>query len=106
MIVPSADGGPITVTVHTILQLVEVMGGRDTEVELPPGSTLGSLYAALSGRMGAAPGRGVLFLPGTSTPRPDIRVMVNGRQAEFLRGPRTVLSNGDEILLLPGAAGG
>lgn len=105
MVLPPVDGGPITVKVHAILHLVEVMGGRDTEVELPPGSTLGTLFAVLSGRVGSL-GDEVLFLPGTSTPRSSIRVMVNGRQAEFLDGTATVLLHGDEILLLPGAAGG
>jgi molybdopterin synthase sulfur carrier subunit len=105
MIVPPADGGPITVKVHTILHLVEVMGGRDMEVELPSGSTLGGLFAVLSGRVGAQ-GDEALFLPGTSAPRSSIRVMVNGRQAEFLHGPETMLQDGDEILFLPGAAGG
>ena len=105
MIVPPADGAPITVKVHTILHLVEVMGDRDVEIELPPGSTLSNLFAVLSGHVGAQ-GDETLFLPGTSTPRSSIRVMVNGRQAEFLHGPETVLLDGDEILLLPGAAGG
>ena len=45
---PPADGASITVKVHTILQLVAVMGGRDVEVELPHGSTLGGLFAVLS----------------------------------------------------------
>jgi molybdopterin converting factor small subunit len=32
--------------------------------------------------------------------------MINGRQAEFLDGPDTVLQDQDEVLLLPAAAGG
>jgi sulfur-carrier protein len=102
---PPADGGSITVKVHTILDLVAVMGGRNVEVELPLGSTLGGLFTVLSRRV-ATSGGDALFRPGTSTPQSYVRVMVNGRQAEFLDGPDTVLQDGDEILLLPGAAGG
>lgn len=83
----ASHGGSITVKVHTILGLVAVIGGRDLEMALAPGSTLGD------------------FLDGLS-PLPFVRVMVNGRQAEFLEGPNTVLHEGDEILLLPPAAGG
>lgn len=102
---PPACGGTITVKIHTILHLVAVMGGRDVEVELPQGSTLGGLFAALSRRVGTSGGN-ALFRPGTSIPLSNVRVMVNGRQAEFLDGPDTVLQDRDEILLIPGAAGG
>jgi molybdopterin converting factor small subunit len=100
-----ADGASITVKVHTILHLVAVMGGRDVEVELPHGGTLGGLFAVLSRRVATSDGD-ALFRPGTSTPQSHVRVMVNGRQAEFLAGLDTVLQDGDEILVLPGAAGG
>lgn len=99
------DGVTITVKVHTILQLVAVLGGREVEVELPHGSTLDGLFTVLS-RRAATSGADALFRPGTSTPQSHVRVMVNGRQAEFLDGENTVLQDRDEILLLPGAAGG
>ncbi len=102
---PPLRGGSITVKVHTILHVVAVIGGRDVEVELPPGSTLGGLFTVLSTRAGT-PGGHALFRPGTFTPLANVRVMVNGRQAEFLDGPDTLLQDRDEILLLPGAAGG
>lgn len=82
----------MTVTVHTILDLVKVVGGRDVEVQLPQGSTVGDLLGILDAR--------------AHVPLPFVRVMVNGRQAEFLEGQDTVLCDGDEILLLPPAAGG
>jgi len=102
---PPTDDVAITVKVHTILDLVAVMGDRDVEVALPHGSTLGGLFTVLSSRAGTS-GADALFRPGTSTPLSSVRVMVNGRQAEFLDGPDTVLQDRDEVLLLPGAAGG
>jgi molybdopterin synthase sulfur carrier subunit len=102
---PPGQGESITVKVHTILHLVAVIGGRDVEVELPRESTLSGLFTVLSRRVGT-PGGDALFRPGTSTPLSNVRVMVNGRQAEFLEGPDTVLQDRDEILLLPAAAGG
>lgn len=105
MTLPPADDESITVKVHTILDLVAVLGDRDVEVELPHGSTLGGLFMVLSTRV-ATPAADALFRPGTSTPLFNVRVMVNGRQAEFLDGPGTVLQDQDEILLIPGAAGG
>lgn len=105
MTLPPADDGSITVKVHTILDLVAVLGGRDVEVALPRGSTLGGFFVVLSTHV-ATQAVDALFRPGTSTPLSNVRVMVNGRQAEFLDGPGTVLQDQDEILLLPGAAGG
>jgi molybdopterin converting factor small subunit len=47
-----------------------------------------------------------LFADSGGRLRPGIMVMVNGRSMSFLQGPGTVLCDGDEVLLLPAAAGG
>jgi len=89
---PTQADAVMTVKVHTILGLVKVVGGRDVEMRLTQGSTVGDLLGTLDAR--------------AQVPLPFVRVMVNGRQVEFLEGTDTVLHDGDEILLLPPAAGG
>lgn len=51
------------------------------------------------------PLRRQLFTPGGEL-RPDISILVNGRNIVFLDGLDTALAPGDEIALLPPAAGG
>jgi molybdopterin converting factor small subunit len=47
-----------------------------------------------------------LYKPGSDSILPHIRLMVNGRSIEFLKGMETVLQDGDEFLMLPLVAGG
>ena len=92
------------VKVKTILHLVEVLGGRESELEVPEGTTVADLLTEVAARVG--PGTSAL-LGADGAVHPHIRVMLNGRQVSFLEnGPRTVLVEGDEVLLLPPAAGG
>lgn len=46
------------------------------------------------------------FIPGTQELQNSISVVVNGRLAELLQGPRTVLSDGDIVVMLPAFSGG
>jgi sulfur-carrier protein len=39
-------------------------------------------------------------------PRPDLIIMVNGRNMTFLDGPETVVLPGDEVAIFPPIAGG
>jgi sulfur-carrier protein len=93
------------VTIHTILALKEVVGNREIEMDLPQGATVKSLLARMVEKWGdqLSPH---LFQPGSDLLFPYIRILVNGQAIQFLKGVETVLGEGDEVLLLPPAAGG
>ncbi len=93
------------VRVRTILGLVEVLGGREQDVEVAAGTTVAGLLTHLGERCAARDPSGVFRAEGGGI-QPHIRVLVNGRQPAFLLGPETELHDGDDVLLLPPAAGG
>ena len=93
------------ITLHTILNLKEILGQRLTEIDLPPGSTVEDLLTYLKSRWGDRLSN-LLFEPDGKTVLPHIRIMVNGQAIQFLEGTKTPLKGGDEVLLLPPASGG
>ena len=50
--------------------------------------------------------RGLLLKSGTSDPRPNALIMVSGREINTLRGLETMVTENDEVALLPIAHGG
>jgi molybdopterin synthase sulfur carrier subunit len=95
----------ITVKIYSILALKKVLGQREFEVSLPCGSTVKGLLSWMVNKWGdqLSPH---LFKPGSDSLLPHIRLMVNGRSIEFLKGMETVLQDGDEFLMLPLVSGG
>lgn len=94
----------ITITTKTILHLKRIMGA-EAQFDLPDGSTLRMLLDAMAERWGSKL-VGTIFQPGTTTPLPYIRLMVNGRDIAFLNRLDTELEDGDDVLILPPVAGG
>ena len=47
-----------------------------------------------------------LFDPENDTVYPQVRIMVNGQTIQYLQGMKTVLKEGDEVLILPLVSGG
>lgn len=70
----------------------------------PATAEVGGLVAALSARFGPAFDRWVL--DENRDLRPDIIVLVNGRNVRFLDGLRTPLKEEDEVAIFPPVAGG
>ena len=93
------------ITLHTILDLKEVVGQRLTEIELPEGSTVEDLLAYMKKRWGDQLS-GRLFDPDGGGVLPYVRIMVNGQTIQFLEGLETLLAEGDEVLILPPVSGG
>ncbi len=93
------------ITLHTILDLKEVVGQRLTVIDLPDGSTVEDLMAYLSERWGDELS-GRLFDPDGGAVLPYVRIMVNGQTIQFLEGMETPLVEGDEVLILPPVSGG
>ena len=72
---------------------------------MPKGSTVADLLRNMTERWGEELSSR-LFEPETHRLFSHIHIMVNGRAMGFLNGMDTALHDGDEVLLLPPAAGG
>jgi len=95
----------ISVKVQTILDLKRIVGKREVEFLVPNGSTVADLLRNMAERWGEELSSR-LFEPGTHRLFSHIQIMVNGRAMAFLKGIETVLQDGDDVLILPPAAGG
>ena len=93
------------ITLHTILELKQVIGQRLTEIDLPDGSTVEDFLAYLRERWGEKLSTH-LFDPHNGAVLPYVRIMVNGQTIQFLAGMETPLREGDEVLILPPVSGG
>ena len=90
------------VTVRVFADLVPVIG-RKHYLELDEGATVGTLTARIAEKAGQKR-RGRLgnyrIIGG------DLAILVNGRNIDLLERLETPLSDGDEVVFMPPAAGG
>ena len=93
------------VILHTILGLKQVLGQRQTEIDLPEGSTVHDLLAYMTTTWGDKLSPHLLE-PESAHLLPQVRVMVNGQTIQYLQGLETPLKDNDEVLFLPLVAGG
>jgi len=89
----------ITFTIPSVLN----QGGGEKKTEISADS-LDDAFAKISESMGDDFKRRVLENDGT--PRSLINIYINGKNAKFSDGMKTVLKDGDEIYILPAVAGG
>jgi molybdopterin synthase sulfur carrier subunit len=95
----------ITVKIYTILTLKQILGQREFEVSIQEESTVKDLLSWMIERWGdeLSPH---LFQPESDRVLPHIRLLVNGRDIQFLNGVDTILRDGDEFSMLPILTGG
>ncbi|HNQ45367.1 MAG TPA: MoaD/ThiS family protein [Syntrophorhabdus sp.] len=93
------------VKVHSILQLKEILGGKDVEIIVPDGTNVSGLLAGMVEIWGDSLSPHI-FKPQSDEVLPYIRLMINGTAIQSLDGMETILNDGDEVLLIPLAAGG
>ena len=95
----------IKVKIYTILTLKKILGQREFEVSIQEESTVKDLLSWMIQAWGdkLSPH---LFQPGSDRLLPHIRLLVNGRDIQFLNGVGTVLHDGDEFSMLPILTGG
>lgn len=93
------------ISIHTILGIKQVLGQRITEIDLPRESTVEDFIAYVKKTWGDGLSS-LLFDPDSGAVLPYVRIMVNGRTIQYLQGMKTLLKEGDEVLLLPPASGG
>jgi len=89
----------ITFTIPSVLN----QGGGEKKTEILADS-LADVFAKISKSMGDDFKRRVLENDGT--PRSLINIYINGKNAKFSDGMKTVLKDGDEVYILPAVAGG
>lgn len=95
----------ITVKISAILTIKEVLGQGSLEFSVPKGSSIHDTLLSMSKKWGKK--LESLIFNSDGSLLPYIRVMVNGRDLEFLENKiDTILTEGDEILILPPVAGG
>jgi molybdopterin synthase sulfur carrier subunit len=95
----------IKIKVYTIMELKKICGEREFELSIPRESTVKDLLSLMVNKWGDQLSTH-LYKPGSDSVLPYIRLMVNGRSIEFLKGMETVLQDGDEFQMLPLVAGG
>jgi len=90
------------ISVRVFGDLVHILGRRHNLV-LNEGATVGSL----TGRIAESAGlKRHGYLGHYRVSGGDLAILVNGRNIDLLEGPGTVLRDGDEVVILPPAAGG
>jgi molybdopterin converting factor small subunit len=95
----------ITVRVRTIGLLKSLISQGELDLELPANGTVQDVLDAMArtyGREVAAH----LTAPVDAASHPPLRVTVNGRDIGALDDRRTVLADGDDVLVLTPIAGG
>lgn len=75
------------------------------EIIVPDGTNVSGLLAGMVEIWGDSLSPHI-FKPGSNEILPYVRLMVNGKTIQSLNGMDTVLNDGDEVLLIPLAAGG
>jgi molybdopterin synthase sulfur carrier subunit len=95
----------VKVKVRSIALIRSLLGSGELEVDLPPGATVEDLLSCLVevGGPAIAP---YLAPPKEESAHAPLRIMVNGRDITVLGGRRTVLAEGDDVLVFIPIAGG
>jgi MoaD family protein len=79
--------------------------GSEVELEIHEDMTVGDLLDELIKKYGDTFKRQI-FNPETGKLQSYVRILLNGRDIDFLNGLETKLSNGDVLALFPPIAGG
>lgn len=92
------------IRVRALANLREIIGGLSI-IEVEYSITVRRLIDLLSEKIGPHVRDLILDNLGSSL-LPYIKIFVNGRDIEFLKGLDTVLMDGDEVVIIPPAGGG
>jgi molybdopterin converting factor small subunit len=93
------------VTVRSIALIKTLLGQGEIRLVLADGATIDDLFVRLT-EIGGEKLALHLQVPKEESAHAPLRVMVNGRDLAALAGRKTVLKQGDEILIFIPIAGG
>lgn len=91
--------------VKSILGLKKAIGSENIVVDIPEGSSVDELFLYMVETMGEKV-MPYLFDRATGNIHPYIRIILNGKQLNSNERKKTLLKDGDEIVIIPFAAGG
>ncbi|HIE15218.1 TPA: MoaD family protein [Candidatus Bathyarchaeota archaeon] len=94
----------LKVQVKAFARIKDVLGS-EVELEIHEDMTVGDLLNELIKKYGDAFKRQI-FNPETGKLQSYVRILLNGRDIDFLNGLETRLNNGDVLALFPPIAGG
>jgi len=90
------------VTVRVFGDLAPLLGRRHA-LELDEGATVSALTSLMAGKAGLKRGG---YLGSYRVGGSELAVLVNGRNINLLDGVKTILQDGDEVVILPPTPGG
>ncbi|MEM0216063.1 MAG: MoaD family protein [Candidatus Bathyarchaeia archaeon] len=94
------------VRVEYIGHIRQLIGsGREEDIELPEGASLGDLLALLAEKYGET-FKKTVYSPGGVDVTPNFMILVNGYLLNQLEGIRTKLKHGDHVILTSVISGG
>lgn len=92
------------IIVRAFATIRELLGTGYTEILLEDGSDVRTLLKTLTEKFGEAFRNQILA--SEEKLAPYVKILVNGRDIEYLSGIRTKLKDGDEVAIIPPVAGG
>jgi molybdopterin converting factor small subunit len=95
----------LNVKVHTILDISRVIGDHVVDITVPKGCTVKALIDEMVKTWGQELAS-ILFEENSHKLFPYIHIMVNNEDIIFFNGMETVLSDGDDVLIVPPVFGG
>lgn len=95
----------LSIKVRVFANLRDVLGRKEIELQSSEGATVRVLVDMLSEKYSNGKLRKEIFDENDKV-RKYVKILVNGRDIDFLDGPSTILNDGDIIAIFPPVGGG
>jgi molybdopterin synthase sulfur carrier subunit len=95
----------INVKVRIFATFRDILGIKETDLQFPSSVTVRSLVQTLSDKYSQGKLEGEVF-DKSSRVQKYVKILVNGRDIDFLDGPSTQLKDGDIVAMFPPVGGG
>lgn len=90
-----------------LIGLLRGLAGKDVfEIEVEGTKKITMLLDELLGKVGREEFRRAVIDPELGSPRPNLLILINGREISSLSGLETTVGESDEVVLVPVSHGG